>query len=329
MRPIEAAAPAVPSAPGRRGLLRRLVVVAILAIIGTAVLFAVPELRGVVREIGGMNPGWFAVAVVLEIASCLGFVVVFRLFFDGVPAAPAREVAWVEMASGVLLPGGGVGGLAAGGWLLRTSGMATDTIVQRSSGLFLLTSAVNVLTLGTAGLLVLVGASAGPDAVLLTVVPVVVAVVVLSTFWTLPRMVGARRARSGLGSDLFTGIELAKAPLKQPNWRLVGALAYLICDIAVLWAAFAALGLHPPIAALVLGYLVGFLANLVPVPGGIGVLDAGLVAALALYGLPVEASAAAVLVYHVIAFWLPGLGGSLAYALFRRRLTAGGGRLTR
>ena len=77
--------------------------------------------------------------------------------------------------------------------------------------------------------------------------------------------------------------------------------------------------MEPPVAALVLGYLVGFLANLIPVPGGVGVLDAGLVAALVLYGLPAEASAAAVLVYHAIAFWVPGAGGTLGYARFRRR----------
>jgi hypothetical protein len=57
-----------------------------------------------------------------------------------------------------------------------------------------------------------------------------------------------------------------------------------------------------------------------PIPGGIGVLDAGLVGALALYGSPVSHAAAAVLVYHAIAFWVPTLGGSLAYARLRPRL---------
>ena len=64
----------------------------------------------------------------------------------------------------------------------------------------------------------------------------------------------------------------------------------------------------------------GYLANATPIPGGIGVLDAGLVGALALYGLPVAHATAAVLVYHAIAFWLPTLGGMLAYARLRPRL---------
>jgi uncharacterized membrane protein YbhN (UPF0104 family) len=74
------------------------------------------------------------------------------------------------------------------------------------------------------------------------------------------------------------------------------------------------------VAALVLGYTIGYLANAVPVPGGLGVLDGGLAAALLVYGAPAGHIAAAVLVYHAIALWLPGLGGLLAYAHLRRRL---------
>jgi uncharacterized membrane protein YbhN (UPF0104 family) len=106
---------------------------------------------------------------------------------------------------------------------------------------------------------------------------------------------------------------------------LVGALGYLLFDIAVLWTTFAAVGQLPPLAPLVLAYLAGYLANAIPVPGGIGVLDAGLVGALALYGLPVTHAAAAVLVYHAIAFWIPTLGGTAGYVRLRRRLTVGDG----
>ncbi len=101
-----------------------------------------------------------------------------------------------------------------------------------------------------------------------------------------------------------------------------GALGYLLFDIAVLWTTLAAVGPVPPVAALVVAYLVGYLVNVVPIPGGIGVLDAGLVGALALYGLPPLHAAAAVLVYHAVAFWIPTLGGTLAYARLRPRLAS-------
>ena len=55
-------------------------------------------------------------------------------------------------------------------------------------------------------------------------------------------------------------------------------------------------------------------------PGGAGVLDAGLVGALVLYGAPPLQAAAAVLVYHAIALWVPALGGLFAYARLRPRL---------
>ena len=65
--------------------------------------------------------------------------------------------------------------------------------------------------------------------------------------------------------------------LRRPSPRFLGAIGYLIFDIAVLWATFAALGNNPPLAPLTLGYIMGYLANLVPVPGGVGVLDGGLI----------------------------------------------------
>jgi uncharacterized protein (TIRG00374 family) len=103
---------------------------------------------------------------------------------------------------------------------------------------------------------------------------------------------------------------------------MLGAVGYLGFDIAVLWATFSALGTPPAPAALVLGYLLGYLANVIPVPGGVGVLDGGLTAALILYGAPASQAAAAVLLYHAIAFWVPSLGGLTAYASLRRGATA-------
>jgi uncharacterized membrane protein YbhN (UPF0104 family) len=89
----------------------------------------------------------------------------------------------------------------------------------------------------------------------------------------------------------------------------------------VLWVAFSAVGAPPPLAGLVLGYSIGYLANTLPIPGGIGVLDAGLSGALLLYGASPSHVIAAVLVYHTIAFWIPSLGGLIAYARLRPRLT--------
>ena len=67
-----------------------------------------------------------------------------------------------EQGSGALLPGGGVGALAIGGWLLRRAGMSTSAIIDRSSALFFLTSAVNVAALVGGGALLIVRAPVAP-----------------------------------------------------------------------------------------------------------------------------------------------------------------------
>jgi uncharacterized membrane protein YbhN (UPF0104 family) len=296
----------------------------VIAACGITVLLAVPALRPVLREIADMNPALVVAAVALEFASCLSFVILFRLLFPSVPATPARQLAWSQMGSGALLPGGGVGSLAVGGWLLHLTGMPTRQILRRSSGLFFVTSAINVITLAVAGLLLLLGVADGSHDVLRAGLPVVAGVGACALALALPSLT-RRIARTHPGAawldEIGSGIPVARRTLARPNWRLLGALGYLLFDIAVLWTAFAAVGSRPPLAPLVVAYLVGYLANAIPVPGGIGVLDAGLVGALALYGLPVTHAAAAVLVYHAIAFWIPTLGGTLSYVGLRRQLT--------
>jgi len=111
---------------------------------------------------------------------------------------------------------------------------------------------------------------------------------------------------------------------RRPSWRLVGALGYLGFDMAVLWVALRVFGHAPSIPALILAYNIGYLANALPIPGGIGVLDAGLTGALVLYGVALAHAAAAVLVYHAIALWVPGLGGLFAYLRLRPRLLQAG-----
>jgi uncharacterized membrane protein YbhN (UPF0104 family) len=307
----------------RHDLRRRLLTVLVLAACAATLVLAVPDLRPVAREIADMNPALVAAAVALELASCMSFVVIFRLFFRPLPTREAHELAWTEMGSGALLPGGGVGSLAVGGWLLHLVGMPTRQIVQRSSGLFFLTSAINVLTLAAGGLVLVLGIASGPHDLLRAGLPVTAAVAAIALVLSLPKVthrLSGEHPRAAWLGDIGSGVPAARNALARPSWRLLGALGYLLFDIAALWTTFAAVGPLPPLAPVVVAYLVGYLANTIPIPGGIGVLDAGLVGALALYGLPVTHAAAAVLVYHAIAFWIPTLGGMLSYARLRPRL---------
>jgi uncharacterized protein (TIRG00374 family) len=88
----------------------------------------------------------------------------------------------------------------------------------------------------------------------------------------------------------------------------------------ILWATFRAFGAAPPVAILAIAYLIGELGGLIPVPGGIGGVDLGLVGAFVLYRVPITAAASAVLAYRAIALWVPAVVGSAAFVWLRRTL---------
>jgi uncharacterized membrane protein YbhN (UPF0104 family) len=301
---------------GRRAAATALAV----ALVG-ALLAAVPGLRGVVPAVGRIGPGWVAAGVALELASDLSFVILFRLFFDRLPAREAREFAWTQQGSGALLPGGGAGGVAIGGWLLHLAGAPTGWVVRRSAGLFLLGAAVSGAALAGSGAALMLGAP-GPHDFLRAVLPTALAGSAILLIAALPLIVrAAPRLPRWLGA-VATGVREAESTAfgRRPSWRLLGALGYLGFDVAVLYVSLHALGPAPGVAALTVAYSIGYIANSLPVPGGVGVLDAGLTGALVLYGASPVHAAAAVIVYHAIAFWVPGLGGLAAYLRLRPRL---------
>jgi uncharacterized membrane protein YbhN (UPF0104 family) len=293
----------------------------LLSAVVASLVLAVPPLRSVARQLAHLHVGWIVVAVALELGSCLSYVVVFRLFFDQVPRGAARELAWAEEGSGALLPGGGVGALAIGGWFLHRTGMSKSSVIDRSSALFFLTSAVNVAALVGAGVWLAVGGGRRSYELLRTALPILGGLAAAAAVMALPYLVRRSPQRDWPAwlADISTGIVRARRSLRRPHWRLVGAFGYLAFDIAALEAAFAATG-HPLTPApLILGYLIGYLANLIPIPGGFGVLEGGLAGTLIAYGAPATQATAAVIVYHAIAFWVPSLGGVAGYTLLRRR----------
>jgi uncharacterized membrane protein YbhN (UPF0104 family) len=305
---------------GRPRIGHRLLTLALLAALAVALLASVPGLGGVLREIRHVTPMWLAVAIALEIASNVSFVVLFRQFFERLTGRDARALAWTEQAAGALLPGGGAGMLAIGGWLIHLAGAPVDRIVRRSGGLFFLTSAVNGVTVIGAGLALMFGA-VGPDDFARATLPGLLVAVTMTAVAALPHIVKSRPNTPRWIRGVSDGVRNAEqTTFLHPSWRLAGALGYLCFDMAVLWVCLIAVGATPRVPALVLAYNIGYLANALPVPGGIGVLDAGLAGALVLYGVSPTHAAAAVLVYHAIALWVPGLGGLWAYLRLRPRL---------
>jgi uncharacterized membrane protein YbhN (UPF0104 family) len=292
----------------------RLGTLALLTTLAIALTASIPGLRHAAAPIRHVSLMWFVVSVALKLASEVSYVVVFRLFFDRLPGAVGRQLAWTELASGVPLPAGGAGGLPIGGWLLHGAGAPARWIIRRSAGLYFLCAAVNTATLVTAGLMLAAGVP-GPHGLTTVAVPTLLALALTLPLVALPAMLRSRPNAPRALRMIGAGVSEAQRTTftRRPSWRLLGALGYLGFDVAGLWVALTALGGAPTLPALILAYNVGHLVKLVPIPGGIGTLDAGLTGALALYGVSPTRAAGAVLIYHAIALWVPGLGGMLAY----------------
>ncbi len=306
-----------------RKLLHGLISLGVLLALVVGLVLAVPGLRGVGATVKHMRPEWLAAAVGLEVLSCVGYVVAFLQVFERAPVRFGARVALTELAFGAAVSLGGAGSVTVGAWMMIERGAPPARIVERSAVLFLLTSAINVITLALTGLALFVGLLPGPSNPLLSAVPAAVAIAVLAFFLAIPRLTEARlgsRAPGRLQKLLETSVESVRDTrdlLRKPDWRICGAIAFLWCDIAVLAACFAATGHTPPLATIVLAYQIGYIANVVPIPGNVGVLDGSLVGMLVLYGVGATTATAATVVYHAIALWVPAMWGTVTFIVLR------------
>jgi len=122
-------------------------------------------------------------------------------------------------------------------------------------------------------------------------------------------------------ATIATGVRTALSFMRHPSrgaLAVSGAIGFWGANIAVLWASFEAFGGDVPFAVLVQGFFIGMTANLVPSPaGGVGSVDAGMIAAFLLFDIPSDVVFPAVLTYRVIAFWLPIPPGVVAFFQLR------------
>jgi uncharacterized membrane protein YbhN (UPF0104 family) len=315
---------AVDLLPDRRRLALRLALVAgVLAALGVAVA-SLPGLGEVRDRLEDASPGWLGAALALEAASCLAFIVVFRAVFSRrLPWRLSYEIGMAVQGTNVLLPSGGTGGLALAAWALRRTGMPAERLARRTVAFYVLTSSVNFMTAALVGSLLALGILSGSDSLLLTAGPAAAAALVIATVLALPRLLARVRPQPRAGragrvlavveSALSGGIADARLLVRSGNPQILGgAIGFMLLDVAALGAAFWALGGLPPVGVLLLAYVIGQLGGLIPLPGGVGGSDGGLIAALVLYGTPLSTAAAAVLAYRAFQLGLPALLGALA-----------------
>jgi len=294
-----------------------------------AMLFAVPGLRAAGEQISDASLGWVSLAILLEVASCAGYVVLFDLVFGRLGRNLTSKLSLSELAVNSVVSISGLAGIALGAWVLRSKGLSVERIAKRSVLIFVLTSAVNVAATALIGLPMWLGLIPGSTDPLLTLLPALAAVaMIVGTLWLAAwarRAATQRRLQSGrLAIALRAvggGVEDALKLLRQHDWRLLGAVAYWLFDNLVLYACFAAFGPAPSFWVIAMAYLVGMLANSLPVPGGFLAVEGGLVGMLLLFGVrPASTVIAAVVVYRAISLWIPAVAGSLAFLSLRREI---------
>jgi uncharacterized membrane protein YbhN (UPF0104 family) len=233
----------------------------------------------------------------------------------------SSRIGFAAQAANVLLPTAGAGGLAVSGWALHRAGMDAARIARRSVALFAVASSVNFFTAIAGGALLATGVLGASAPFWAAVAPAGAAIVVLAGAAALPRLLERRGGSGGARGAPAGGLRDARRLWRAGGLQAGGgALGYMGFDLLALVAAFAAIGAAPPLAVVLLAYPLGQLGGLVPLPGGVGGTDGGLVGAFVLYGVAPAEAAAAVLLYRVFQLGLPAALGAAALARLRAPL---------
>jgi uncharacterized protein (TIRG00374 family) len=322
----------MPDEVSPRRLKRGLIRLAALIAVGVVVITLLPGLGSLRHRFDQANAGWIVAGVALEILSTLAYVPAFRsVFCARMRWSTSAQIALSEEAANSLLPVGGAGGLALGVWVLRRGGVPAAEIGRKTVAFFLLTSVPNVFSLGILGVLLAVGVLPGDVSLALALIPAAVsagAVVIAVMVGRLSRRLadsfaaatGSRRASVAPALRAASeGVREAVRLLRRGDaWLLIGIWGYMVFDILVLWASYRALGVSPNLWIVWMAYVIGQLGNLVPLPGGIGGVEGGLIGTLVLYGVPALTTTAAVLIYRAIELWIPAVIGAGAFVKLRR-----------
>jgi uncharacterized membrane protein YbhN (UPF0104 family) len=312
-----------------RSLRNGLISLAVFFLLVGALLTAVPGLRSVAEILTDANAGWVALAIALELLSCAGYVVLFELIFGRLGARLSARLPLAELAVNSVVSLSGIGGIALGAWVLRSKGISIERIAKRSVLIFVLTSAVNVAAVVLIGIPMWLGLLPGSRNPLLTLLPAVLGLATI--LGTLGLAAWARRIARRRPLDhgrvavavtaVAGGVGEAVRLIRRREPRLLGSLAYWLFDNLTLYACLAAFGHTPSFWVVAMAYLVGMLANSLPVPAGLVAVEGGLVGMLLLFGVrPAGMVVAAVVAYRAISLWVPATIGTLAFFSLRREI---------
>ena len=353
----EAAAPAEPVSqpltPGAesdglpvftvRGAVKTVVVIVALVI---GIYFLLPKLVGFGNSIdmlGEATPVWVAVAVGFGVLSFATYIALFRAVVGGevfpITWREAYEINMAGFAATLLFSAGGAGGVVLTYWALRQGGMARRDVGTRMVAFIALHYLFYPLAIVVFGILLRTGVLSGSTVVSLTIVPAAIAGLVMIAGLAValvPRDIERRLMSyserhptaeylaklATVPATVAEGVRVALKLVSHPTragLAVIGAIGFWAANIGILWASFKAFGIAIPFGVVVMGFFIGMTANLIPfVPAGVGAVDAGMIGTFVLFGFPEAEVFAAILIYRLVAFWLPIPPGVLAFFQLRR-----------
>jgi uncharacterized protein (TIRG00374 family) len=329
----------------RRRVAQTLLVVLALLI---CIYFLFPKLVGLgdaLSKLGDAEASWIAVAIGFNVIAIATYIALFKAVVGG----DALRLRWIEtyeinmagVAATLLFSAAGAGGIALTYWALRKAGMRRRDVGRRMVAFLALHYVFYPVALIVFGILLRTGVMPGKHSVELTVVPAAVAgiLLVLGVLLALiPSDLGRRVAAHARGERAQTiAANIAKVPAiaaegfrfalslfahpSRGGLAVIGAAGFWAANIGILWASFQAFGVEVPLAVVVQGFFLGMVANLFPLaPAGVGAVDAGMIGAFVLFGIPEETVFPAILVYRLVAFWLPIPPGIVAFFQLRKRV---------
>ena len=321
---------------------RLLLASGLIAVALVGAYFLIPKLAGLGKTWGQLRRGdplWLGAGGALELLSIAGYAMLFRAAFGrGVPRIDWRvslEIPLAGIAAIRLVAAGGAGAVAVTAWALGRAGMSAEVIACRMVASLVVQYSVYLGAVIVCGLGLWAGVFAGGGSVAITLFPAVLAAVLAAAVLSLAlmpddieqrlkRFAGRTRTLGGVlrrlakaPDTLGSGVRSAGDLVRHRPLGVFGAVAYWGFDIAVLGVCFDAFGKVVPVAVLVMGYFLGTLGSLLPLPGGVGGVEGGMIGAFVAFGMPAGSAVIAVLAYRAISFWLPTLPGIAGYLALR------------
>jgi uncharacterized membrane protein YbhN (UPF0104 family) len=319
-------------------------VVVVLLLLG-GIYFLFPKVVGLgnaLDKLDDADPVWIGIAIGFNVVAYATYIALFKAVVGG----DALRLTWGEtyeinmagVAATLLFSAGGAGGIALTYWALRKAGMRRRDVGRRMVAFVSLHYIFYPIALIVFGILLRTGVMNGKGSVELTIIPagiagamliagVLVTLIPPDAERRLARFAHSERSRHLLESlgkvpaTLGEGFRFALGLFAHPSkggLAVIGAAGFWAASIGVLWASFHAFGVHVPLAVVVQGYFLGMVANLFPLaPAGVGAVDAGMIGAFVLFGIPEETVFPAVLIFRLVSFWMPIPPGIFAFFQLR------------